>query len=229
MRNLAKTLLLCALTACGGDDECTIDTTYDPPINAASFKAAVDNPLYPLVPGTRFVYMAGSERVDIEVLTTTRTILGITATEVHDVASVNGETIEDTIDWFAQDQAGNVWYLGEDTKELEGGQVVSTEGSWEAGVDGAKPGIIIPASPVLDQPYRQEYLACEAEDMGKVVSTNASVTVPVGAYTGCLETEDTTPLEPDVNEHKFYCPGVGLVLSIDTETGEREELIQRTP
>ena len=154
-----------------------------------------------------------------------KVILGVSCTTVHDVARVGHEVIEDTYDWFAQDSTGAVWYFGEDTKEMSGGAVVSTEGSWEAGVDGAKPGIIIPTDPVVGQTYRQEYYACEAEDMGEIVSLDASAAVPFGSYTGCLKTRDFTPLEPDANENKYYKPGVGLVLSVDVATGDREELI----
>jgi hypothetical protein len=135
-----------------------------------------------------------------------------------------GEVIEDTRDWFAQDRDGNVWYMGEDTAEYENGEVVSTAGSWEAGVDGAQPGIIMWAEiPDPGTQYRQEYYACEAEDFGEIVATNRSVTVPAGTFDGCLRTRDYTPLEPDLNENKTYCPGVGLVLVEDATAGERAE------
>lgn len=217
----------------GGDDDggCAVDTTYHPDLDPAEFDGPVDNPLFPLVPGTVLTYRAGDEEVVFTVTAATRTILGITATEVHDVASVDGEVIEDTLDWYAQDADGNVWYLGEDTKELEDGVVVSTAGSWEAGVGGAQPGIIIPATPTVGAPpYRQEYLCGEAEDMGEVLALDATATVPAGAYTGCLQTRDFTPLEPAVNEHKYYCPGVGVVLVIDVAGGgAREELVTVEP
>jgi hypothetical protein len=148
---------------------------------------------------------------------------------VHDTASIAGEVIEDTFDWFAQDKDGAVWYMGEDTKEYSQGMVVSTEGSWEAGQDGAQPGIIIPAMPMVGDKYRQEYYACEAEDMGEILELDATATTPAGSFTGCLKTRDTTPLEPNVNEEKYYCPGTGLVLSVDIATDEREELTMVTP
>lgn len=247
-------LLVLASPGCGGDDStsattttttsgaggesgeggdgggsCTVDTTYDPTIAPASFVADVDNPLYPLVPGTKFVYENGDETVEVTVTANKKTILGVSCTEVHDVASVAGEVIEDTLDWFAQDQDGAVWYFGEDTKEMSGGMVTSTHGSWEAGVDGAKPGIVVPAAPKVGDTYRQEYYACEAEDMGEVLALDATAMVKAGSYTGCLKTHDFTPLEPDINEEKYYCPGVGLVLSVDVVTGEREELASVTP
>lgn len=225
--------LICAtaLLGCGGEEseeeECTIDASYNPAIDPASFAAAVDNPLYPLVPGTTFTYTEGTSTVTVAVLTETKTILGVTCTVVHDTNAntASGEVLEDTYDWYAQATDGSVWYFGEDTKEMSGGKVVSTEGSWEAGKDGAKPGVIVPASPTVGQTYRQEYSACNAEDMGEVLALDASATVPFGAYTGCLQTHDYTPLEPEVNEQKYYCPGVGLVLSVDMVTGEREELV----
>jgi hypothetical protein len=220
------------LAGCGGDDEeeegeeCTVDTSYNPSIDPASFVDAVDNPLFPLVPGTTFTYSAGANTVETTVLPDKKVILGVTCTVVHDAESgPDGDVIEDTYDWYAQDTSGAVWYFGEDTKELSGGDVVSTEGSWEAGVDGAKPGTLIPAAPMVGQTYRQEYSSCVAEDMGEVLAVDASATVPYGSYMGCLQTHDYTPLEEDVNENKYYCPGVGLVLSIDVATSEREELL----
>jgi hypothetical protein len=230
MRSLTRLLclLVAPLTGCGGD-ECMLDTSYDPAIDPARFTATVDNPLFPLVPGTRLVYIGGDERVEVTVTTERRTILGISTVVVRDTATVNGAVIEDTFDWYAQDLDGNVWYMGEDTKEYEQGKVVSTEGSWEAGVDGAKPGILIPAVPVVGEPYRQEYAACEAEDMGEVIAVGQTVTVPAGTFSGCLQTRDTTPLEPDVEETKHYCPGIGLVLSVDVASNAREELVEKTP
>jgi len=213
-----------------GGESCMVDTTYDPKIDPANFVAAVANPLYPLVPGTKFVYQAGDEHVEVTVTANKRMILGVSCTEVHDIASVAGETIEDTLDWFAQDKDGAVWYFGEDTKEYANNMVTSTEGSWTGGVDGAKPGIVIPAMPMVGMPdYRQEYYACHAEDMGSVLDLNASAMVMAGSYTGCMKTHDYTPLEPAVNEEKYYCPPVGLVLSVDVVSGEREELIMVTP
>ncbi len=236
MKSFLGLALALSSAACGGSNndpagqpDCQVDSSYDPTIDAASFSATVDNPLYPLVPGTTFTYEAGAETVVVEVMTETKMILGVECAVVHDQASVAGEVIEDTYDWFAQDSTGAVWYFGEDTKSLSGTKVVSTEGSWTGGVDSAKPGIVVPANPTVGTTYRQEYYACHAEDMGEVVSVDASETVPAGSFTGCLETKDTTPLEPDVEEHKYYCPGAGLILSIDATNGEREELVSVTP
>lgn len=217
------------LAACGSADECTPDPTYDPAIDPTRFVEEVTNPLFPLPPGGRWVYEGGGETIEVIVTGEQRTILGISATVVHDTASIDGEVVEDTLDFYAQDVEGNVWYLGEETAELENGSVVSTEGSWVAGIDDAKPGILIPAAPVIGAPYRQEYLACEAEDFGEVVALDQSIVVDGTTYTNCLQTKDTTPLEPDLQEHKFYCPDVGLVLTVDLVTNTREELVEQAP
>jgi hypothetical protein len=230
-RQIAQAVLLGLFVAtfasgCPDDEkDCTVDTSYNPVIESGAFVATIDNPLYPLIPGTIFTYVADAETVVVTVTADTKVILGVTCTVVHDVASEDGEVIENTFDWFAQDTAGNVWYFGEYTEELENGEVVDTAGSWEAGVDGAKPGIIIPAHPVVGMQYRQEYYACEAEDKGEILDLNASATVPFGAFTGCLKTRDFTPLDPSVNENKFYAPGIGLVLAANANGSGREELV----
>lgn len=222
----AALLIICVAAGCGTKNGgCVVDLSYDPEIVPEAFQTAVDSQYYPLVPGTTFVYAEGADTVRVAVLVDTKVILGVTCTVVHDQVFQDGELTEDTYDWFAQDTLGNVWYFGEDTREMSGGLVVSTEGSWEAGVDGAKPGIIIPADPVVGTVYRQEYYACVAEDMGEILGLDASATVPYGSFTGCLKTRDFTPLEPDVNGNKYYAPGVGLVLAVDVASGLREELV----
>ena len=227
MRRIILLSVISVAAACGGgDEECTVDTSYDPPINPANFAPDVTNPLFPLAPGSSWIYVGGEEHIEVTVTADRRDILGVSAIAVHDQATIDGAVTEDTIDYYGQDLDGNVWYLGEDTAELENGQVVSTEGSWIAGIDGAKPGILIPAAPEVGVPYRQEYLPCEAEDMGEVIATSESVTVGGTTRDNCLHTRDTTPLEPDVKEDKFYCPGIGLVLTIDVDTNDREELIE---
>lgn len=208
-----------------GPSQPTDATPYEPVIDPSAFFTEVNHPLFPLVPGTTLTYQSGDETVEFTVLAERKIILGVSTVTVHDVASVNGEVIEDTFDWFAQDRSGAVWYFGEDTKELSGGAVVSTHGSWEAGVDGAKPGVIIPSAPEVGMVYRQEYYAGVAEDKGEILETNASATVPYGSYSGCLRTRDFTPLDTKLDENKFYCPGVGVVLVIDVVTGQREELV----
>jgi hypothetical protein len=203
------------------------DLPYAPAFDPTAFVEGVDNPYFPLPVGMRLTYRGGDERIVVEVLPETRVILGISATVVHDRVFTAGELTEDTFDWFAQDAAGNVWYLGERTEELERGRVTSTKGSWEAGVDGAQPGIVMLADPVVGETYRQEYLAGEAEDVARVLETGGSVTVRDTAYDATLVTQDWTPLEPDLIEHKTYAPGIGVVLEQLVEGGEeRVELVQ---
>ena len=194
---------------------------YAPAIEPAQFVVTVDHPYFPLAPGTRWVYEGRGDvegEVDtVEVLTTTRTVMGVECTVVRDIVSLDGEPVEVTEDWYAQDAAGNVWYFGEETAEYEDGEIVSTAGAWEAGVDGAQPGIIMPATPAIGVTYRQEFYAGEAEDVAVAVEVDQSVGVPAGSFDAVLVTEDWTPLEPDSRERKSYAPGVGLVM---------EEIIQ---
>jgi hypothetical protein len=217
---------------CCGSDESTAPP-YDPAIPAA-WASSVTNPYFPLVPGTVHEYAgataSGVETIVVEVPGQTKVVNGVTATAVRDRAFLDGVLIEETEDWFAQDADGNVWYLGEATQEIENGQVVSTEGSWEWGVDGALPGIIMWADPGahIGEEYQQEFYEGEAEDQGKVVAVNEAVSVPYGSFTGCIKTEDTTPLEPGVLEHKYYCSGVGQVLEVAVASGERLELVAVT-
>jgi hypothetical protein len=222
-----------ALAFAGGcGDDSTAPTSLPLP-EPGSFVETVTNPYFPLVPGTSWFYESsdGAETNTVEVLSETKNILGITATVVHDQVFADGELAEDTFDWYAQDGEGNVWYLGEDSREIENGQVVSTEGSWEAGVNGAEAGIIMWADPSahLGEEYRQEFAAGEAEDAGKVVAVDETVTVPFGTFTGCIKTEDRNLLESGSTENKFYCPDVGIVLEHPAQAPvERTELIDAT-
>ena len=141
----------------------------------------------------------------------------------------DGELVEDTFDWYAQDTDGNVWYLGEDSKEYEDGEVVSTEGSWEAGVDGALAGIIMKAAPAVGDAYRQEYYEGEAEDLAEVIELGARVSVGAGDYDEVIVIEEWTPLEPEVVENKSYAPGVGVILEEKVRGEEgRVELVSYT-
>jgi hypothetical protein len=182
---------------------------YAPHINPAEFTTTIDNEYFPMKPGTTFVYEGGAERDEMTVTHDTKKVMGVECVVVDDRAWEGGKLIEQTYDWFAQDKKGTVWYFGEDTKEYENGKVVSTKGSWEAGVDGAKPGIIMQADPKVGQSYRQEYYEGEAEDMARVLSSNASVTVPYGSFDKVIETKEWTPLEPGFYEKKYYARGVG--------------------
>lgn len=201
-------------------------------LNPADFTAAIDNPYWPMEQGNRWVYRevegeGGVQRVVVTVTGETKRIAnGIEARVVHDVVSQGGEPVEVTDDWYAQDAAGNVWYLGERTAEYENGKVVSRVGSWEAGVDGAQPGIAMPAQPRPGLAYRQEYYAGEAEDRAKVLSVNEQAEVPFGHFTQVLMTKDLVPLEPKALEYKLYAPGVGPVVVLDVSGASgREELL----
>ena len=203
---------------------------YDPTIRRGDFlsaaqAAASPHPYFPLVPGTTWHYVNGSETIDIMVTDQTVEILGVECLAVRDVARENGEIIEDTTDWYAMDKDGNVWYFGEHSETWEAGELVNLDGTWKAGVDGGKAGIIMWASPTVDMVYRQEFLLGEAEDLARVLSTTASEQVPAAACDGdCLETHDFTPIEPGSGGDKYYAAGVGLMLEVDPETGAREEL-----
>jgi hypothetical protein len=189
------------------------------PLPAAShFQRHVTNRYFPLSPGMRWVYRGfGSEGGDRDVVTVlgrTKPIAGIRATVVRDVVHNHGRLIERTFDWYGQDDRGRVWYLGENTKAYEGGHV-STTGSWETGVHGARPGVIMFKHPRLEVRYWQEFLRGQAEDQGQVLDLATRVGVPAGHFRHARMTEDTSPIEPHVVEFKFYAPGVGVVAEID--------------
>ncbi len=202
---------------------------YHPLIDPTKFVAGVSHPYFPLPPGVTRIYekvtSEGVERVEVTPTGGIKVILGVACTEVRDVVSLDGELIEDTLDWFAQDISGNVWYFGELAMNFEDGELVDLDGSWRAGVDGAKPGIVMKATPRVGDVYRQEFLVGEAEDIAEVLNLSRKVVVPYGTFLQCIRTEDGTPLEPDVEEHKYYAPGIGLVLEVDLESGERTELV----
>jgi hypothetical protein len=224
---LSAAWALVSLVACGDGGPTGPD--YDPDI-PAQWSEVVTNPFFPLPPGLHKEFTGeteeGTETIVIDVLATTRMINGVEATIVRDQVFLDGELVEDTDDWYAQDAAGNVWYLGEAAEDYEDGMLVSTEGSWEWGIDGALPGIIMWADPAdhVGEEYRQEFYEGEAEDWAKVLRTGESVSVPAGSYTGCLVTEDWNALEEDSEEEKTYCPGIGVVKETSLETGESVEL-----
>lgn len=204
------------------------DASYDPLISADDLSATIDNPLFPAPVGAKWVYEAetedGLERIEISVDAETKDVYGAAARVVRDTVTVDGELVEDTWDWYAQDGAGNVWYLGEDTCEYEAGECVDHVGAWEAGVGGALPGVVMLAKPEVGVEYRQEFLEGEAEDYAEVVSMNETVTVPAGTFEGCMKTRDRSTLDPELDELKYYCAGVGTVL---VEEGDvRVELLE---
>jgi hypothetical protein len=206
---------------------------YAPQIDPAQFVDVIDNPYLPYAVGSRWVYEGESEgeteRIEVEVLDETREVMGIAATVVRDSVYVEDELVEDTYDWFAQDADGNVWYLGEDTREFDGSVEVSTAGAWEAGVDGALPGIVMPAAPQVGDAFRQEFYPGEAEDMGKITEVGVSRTIGLGDFDDVVVMTHWTPLEPDVIEEKWYARGVGTIYEEAVAGGdERVELIEFT-
>jgi hypothetical protein len=210
-----------------GSDPVTLDS--------ADFVAQIDNPYLAFPRGARWVYretdpQGSSQKVRVTVTTHAKQILGIDATVVHDVVTEKGHLVENTFDWYAQDTCGSVWYLGENTKEYENGKVVTTAGSWEAGVDGAQPGVVMPADRQVGLAYRQEYYAGEAEDNAEILSLVEQAQVPFGHFRDVVLTKETTPLERRVLEYKLYAKGIGVVLAISVSGGsDREELVRFTP
>ncbi len=206
---------------------------YDPAIDSGNFVEDIDNPYFPLKPGTTYVYEGEDEEaaINVEIFVTDqkKDVMGVTTTVVREREWEDGELIEDTFDWFAQDKDGNVWYFGEDSKEYDNGEVVSTAGSWEAGVDDAKPGIIMKGDPQIGDAYRQEYYKGEAEDMAEVLGLDGNVSVPYGSFENCLVTLEWTPLEPEVEENKYYARDVGLLMEETVKGAEaRLELVNIT-
>lgn len=197
-----------------------------PSFNKSNFHnpLKIDNKYFPLKPGITFVYKGasdGSQTRDVFTVTDKiKVIIGINAREVHDNAYVNGKLEESTDDWFAQDDNGNVWYFGEFTTDLT---TDSNKGSWQAGVKGAKPGIIMLAQPIVGDTYNQELAKGVAEDKATVLSLKENVCVPYGCFSNVLKTKDFTPLEPDVVEHKFYAQGIGNIKTVQVKGGSGDE------
>ena len=224
-------LVLVLLAAgCGAEEQAALPQGSDPvEIDPTRFSAEIDHPYWPMAPGTVWVYREGEQRIEVTVTDRTRTVMGVETRVVHDLVTENGVPVEDTFDWYAQADDGNLWYFGEETTEFEDGKPAGHAGAWEAGVDGALPGILLPADPEVGMTYRQEYYAGEAEDRATVLSLDEAVSVPFGDFTGALQTEDTTQLEPDVVEQKFYVRGIGPVLALKVKGDRgREELLSHT-
>jgi len=205
-----------------------VSSANEPPAfpGADAFVTELSNPYLAFAPGRVFRYEnrlpEGVETDVVEVTRRTKTIMNVVTTVVHDVVSLEGEVTEDTYDWYAQDRDGNVWYFGEDSKELLNGVIVGTEGSWQAGVNGAEPGIVMLAAPAAGIRYQQEFADGMAEDMARVVRLDATVQQAYGSFPGVLETLEWSKLDPGVKENKYYAPGVGLLL----ETGPRGERVE---
>jgi hypothetical protein len=236
IRSLAVSIAVLTLAACGGGESKSSSATALPQgtkpvkLDPAEFTTDIDNPYWPMRPGSHWVYRevenGEAQRVDVTVTNQTKTLEGIEARVVHDRVSRNGETLEDTFDWYAQDSDGNLWYLGEDTAEYENGKLKTREGSWAAGVDGAEPGIVVPAHPKQGQSYREEYYAGHAEDGAEVLSVKSQVQVPFGRYRNAMLTRNFSTIEPTVEEMKLYARGVGPVMELLVSGGSgRTELL----
>ncbi len=218
-----------ALMLAGGSTGVAGSTPVPPPaaIDPANFVATIDHRYLPLTPGTTYTYEGTqdgeSTTIQVEVTHETKTILGVVCIVVRDRVWIEDELVEDTLDWYAQDRAGNVWYFGEAVQNFDGANAPNNNGSWEAGVDGAMAGILMPAASTAGEPYRQEYYPGEAEDMGQIVKTGEQKTVAYGAFTDVLVTREWSPLEPGVLEEKLYAPGIGLIWAQSIE-GEDEQM-----
>ena len=223
------------------------DETHDPAFGtdyAANFVDPLEigntvaaNPWFPLVTGNHWVYEGGAETIEVTVTGDTKLIDGVTCVVVIDIVTEDETVIEITNDWFAQDVDGNVWYCGEIAENFEefegddtvGPELVDIEGSWKAGRDNAEPGVLLPLDPQVGDVIRQEVLQTDAEDVIEILAVDASETAPGAACDGtCLMTRDFTPLEPGVSEHKFYAPGIGMIVELNPDTNERVELITFT-
>jgi hypothetical protein len=205
------------------------------PIDPSEFTTEIDNPYWPMKPGSQWVFRetdaeGAVSRVVVTVLDKTKMIAnGVEARIVHDQVTEGDQVVEDTYDWYAQDADGNLWYLGEDTTTYENGKPKTKEGSWEAGVDGALPGIIMPADPQVGMTYREEYYKGHAEDGASIISTDALAKVPYGRFENGVQTRNFSGIEPDVIEEKIYAQGVGVVLEITVSGGsDRDELLSYT-
>jgi hypothetical protein len=235
-------LAVAALTACGDGTEKhgTQKVDVDAPVTSQSpttspsptgtpdpktFVRKIDNPYFPLVPGTTYHYEGTADNGRrqesvVEVTHDTRRILDVETTVVRDRVSENGDVVEETRDFYAQDRRGTVWYFGEEAKELRNGEVVGTEGSWQAGRNSADPGIVMEAHPKVGDTYRQEGARGVAEDTATVLSLDRQMTVPQGTHDNVLQTRETSPLEKNVVEQKFYARNVGLIRELTVRGGE---------
>jgi hypothetical protein len=208
--------------------------SYAPRIEPGQFTTMIDNPYFPLRPGNRWVYEGPGadgkpEQTVIDVTSETRRVGGVMCVVVRDTETANGQVIEDAVNWYAQDAEGNVWNFGEETKEFADGKLVDTEGSWETGVKGAKPGIAMQANPKIGDHYRKEYLRGEAEATADVLSLNEHATVPFGSFDGVRMTKEYSPLESSLVDHRYYAKDVGLVLVVMVKGGSgRTQLIEMT-
>jgi hypothetical protein len=239
VRSLAVALAVLALTACDGGGSTSSSSSSLPKgtepvkLDPANFTTEIDNPYWPMRPGSHWVYRevenGEAQRVDVTVTNRTKTLGGIEARVVHDRVSQNGETLEDTYDWYAQDSDGNLWDLGEDTAEYENGKLKTKEGSWAYGVDGAQAGVVVSANPRQGMEYREEYYAGHAEDAAEVLNVGSQVQVPFGRFQDAMLIRNFSTIEPTVEEMKLYAKGVGPVMELLVSGGSgRTELLSYT-
>jgi hypothetical protein len=230
---VAAAVLVLGLVAagCGGEGDGPRDavrvraTQGEPPLDPAQFSATVDNPLFP-VSKLRFTRMSGSERDPdsgrrisirgrMRRLPGTARVAGFPVTVVQDDEFENGRLVEHTLDYYAQDRVGNVWYFGERIDNYENGRVVGHEGQWLTGRRGARPGLFMPAHPAVGRTFEQERAPGVAEDRSTVVALGVRVTTPARVFRGCIKTRDFSPLDR-ATEFKFYCPGVGIAREVES-------------
>jgi hypothetical protein len=206
-----------------------LPANYNPHIDPSQFTNHVTNKYFPLKPGRTLIYVGVRDgaptRHVFAVTHQTRTVLGVKCLVISDVVTSNGSLVEKTTDWYAQDTSGNVWYFGENTAEYVNGVVTTTAGTWEAGVDKAKAGIVMPATPTVGKVYRQEYRPGVALDVARIISLNATATVPAGTYRHLVVTDDINPLDPSKREHKWYAAGIGFVRAV-LKGGGHSETVQ---
>jgi hypothetical protein len=211
-----------------------IAANYHPKIDPSRFTNHVTNRYFPLRPGTTLHYRGVRDGVPTEhtfkITRQTKVVMGVPCAVISDVVTQNGSLVEKTTDWYAQDDAGNVWYFGEDTAEYQNGVVTTTAGTWEAGVDNAKPGIVMPAHPKVGQSFRQEYRPGVALDQARILSVNSTASVPAGTYHHLIVTFDKNPLDPSKKERKWFAPGVGFIRAVLKGGGhfETTEYVKRT-
>lgn len=215
---LFQIILIASIFSCSKDEPRLIDATYNPDMSLSKFSkpSPLTNPYFLFQAGKTYVYEGqtqdGTERFEHFVSPLKKTVLGIECVVIDVKEWLNDTLLEHTYDWFAQDNEGNVWYMGEAVDNYDSkGNITDHHGAWEAGVSGAKAGIIMLANPQIGISYRQEYFFNEAEDRAEVIATNVTVTVPLGTFTNCVKTKDVTDLDPEVQEYKYYASGIGLI------------------
>jgi hypothetical protein len=235
-RSIIFLIAVLALAGCSGDSKSPSGSSSLPQgtkpskLDPAKFTTEIDNPYWPMRPGSHWVYSEAEDgetnRVDVRVTDQTKTLGGVAARVVHDRVTRKGQLVEATDDWYAQDSDGNVWYLGEHTKQYENGKLKTTEGSWAYGADGAEAGVVVPAAPKQGLRYREEYYAGHAEDAAEVLSVGSQVQVPYGRFRDAILTRNFSSLEPTVEEMKLYARDVGPVMELLVSGGSgRTELL----